>query len=112
MKLFEKKTISDLKPKPIYLIASYRFTDGLSTENRTWGWFSSLEDAVLCAKNNSGDLHETIFNYLIIEECNPGVCVPYKIVKTFKWKPNKRYGRWIECKKPDFLNGIINFTIG
>jgi len=106
---------------PVYMVASYRIDENSTSlkwnENRTWGWLPTLEHARKAVKMNSGDMHETTFNYVIIEKVPAGICVLNEIVEVYKWQPDKTdknnfRGKWVKCKKPKCFENVLNLTIG
>jgi len=105
--------------RPVFLVASFRFDKGAKiwSENRTWGWLPSLEHARKSVAVNAGDMHETTYNYVIIEEVPAGVCVMNRVVEVYRWRPDRQdknhwRGKWIRCAKPKWIGQAVNWTIG
>jgi hypothetical protein len=104
---------------PVYMVMSIRFDNGAKiwSENRTWGWLPTLAHARKTVAMNSGDMHETTFNYVIIEKVPAGICVENEVVDVYKWLPDKRdknhwHGKWVKCQKPKWMGNTSNWTIG
>lgn len=104
---------------PVFLVASYRFDEGANiwSEKRTWGWLPSLKHARKAVAMNSGDMYETTFTHVIIEEVPAGICALNKVVDVYKWCPDKTdknhwRGKWVRCQKPKWMKRTVNFTIG
>lgn len=66
--------------KKIYLVTMLTEIDycvsmndgGCGYDHRVVGWFPTLKEAEDCLKTNCGDVHETNFDYSVIEEIEPG----------------------------------------
>jgi hypothetical protein len=106
---------------PVYMVVSLRFDKGahpgVYSERRTWGWLPTLADARKTVAMNCGDMHETTFNYVIIEKVPAGICVINEVVDVYKWLPDKRdknhwRGKWVKCQKPKWMGNICNWTVG
>lgn len=103
----------------VYMVASYQYNSSkkIWIGSRTWGWFPTLREASEDVSLNVGDLHETTFNYVIIEEVYAGICSDTKVVEVYKWRPyngnkNSYQGKWVKCRrKPRWTQGIIGLTL-
>lgn len=80
---------------------------------RTWGWFSNFEQANKAVRENLGDMHETTYNYIIVEKHIEGIMgvafdeKPH--VQWYKWKRNLIDGNFKPCKVPECAGNTIGF---
>lgn len=84
----------------------------------TFGHFCELKDAQEAVAENRCDLHECLYNYLVIED------VPYGIhAQVTGWDPDKpdhewwymylgSTNRWVAIEKPDWAKQYIGWSIG
>jgi hypothetical protein len=80
---------------------------------RTWGWYPKEEYAREAAENNVGEMHEAgYYQYICLEKCQAGIYPIMDVIQWYKWKRLKRHGKWVECKKPTWAEGIVNWAIG
>ena len=92
---------------PIFVVTTVGL---LGTKNceRTVGWYSTLEDAKYIIVHNLGDIHETCYEYALIEGIPSGL-YPNILKETwFQWQDNK----YVEVPKPDKFRCICNWGIG
>jgi hypothetical protein len=78
---------------------------------RTFGYYPTLEEAFNARNNNYGDMHECLYNYLIIENIGAGIHALADEVYWAEWDDIARHWKPIQECPPAFL-GIINFAIG
>ena len=76
--------------------------------SRCWGYFPTLDEAI---DNVSGDLAESLYNYLIISERLPGMG-PSLVQNEMWYTYNEKSGNFDPCEKPEELRSIIGFGIG
>lgn len=107
------ETLPGQEGKVIYTVTSTE-SSVIGERSRCWGWYSKKEDAFAAVKMNAGDMHETTFQYIVIEEVSEGVPPFSKAIQWFRYVPNKVYskGRWVRCKPPEFAQSVINFSLG
>lgn len=67
-------------------------------------------DAIDVVVGNYGDIHETNYDYALIEQLQPGLYPNVLKESWFKWNDEKE--RYIGCERPREFAHIINFTIG
>lgn len=77
---------------------------------RLVGWYQSLADAYSSVVYNNYDIHETCYNYALIEECSEGLYEP--AINKWWFKYNKEIDEYSEIKEPEFCKGFCGFTIG
>lgn len=79
-------------------------------DRRTVGYFESFIDATWALNKNLGDMHETIYDYAVVEEFEPGLypvrCFDHR--KLFEYD----YGKngYFEIKEPECAKRIGNFA--
>lgn len=89
----------------------------LTTENswpnfgdeRTFGYYTNKEKAIDAVKHNALDIHETIYNYVIVEEVEEGLYNPSCTRWWFKYTGNDTY---TEIPEPDFMKHFAGISIG
>ena len=92
---------------------------------RTFGYFSDEPTAWKAAEENWADMHECLYNYLLIEELGEGIHPIPKGIRDgsherwYHWEPNAvpnksgiGDGNWVRCDKPEFLKQTICFALG
>ena len=80
---------------------------------RTWGYFENLKDALHAVNTNQFNMHECLYDYILIEKFNEGIPAWYD--ESFKpiWgKWNITKNGWKYCQSPKFSRGIIHYGIG
>lgn len=77
---------------------------------RTVAWFEDKQVTIDVVKDNALDIHETNYEYCIVEETPEGI-YPYPTKQTwFKW--NKENERYEEIDTPKEMKNVVNFGIG
>lgn len=79
-------------------------------DDRTWGFFSNKDDAVRVLHNNITDVHESFYEYAVIEEYYEGIGSSTQNRQWFKW--NDKKGGYVEINEPICVRNICNFAIG
>lgn len=82
-----------------------------SDEQRTFGYEFLLGEAENLVINNYGDIHETNFMYVVIEEVFPGFCNSDNY-KHFWYKWNIKTQKYKPIKNPKHWNSIVGISIG
>lgn len=80
------------------------------TNCRTVGWFPTFNLADYATVNNFGDIHETGYQYAVIEEMEFGL-YPY-CKRDFWYKFDKEQEEYVPINKPKEFRNIVNFSIG
>lgn len=75
---------------------------------RTWGFYLSEQSARHAVFRNLGNMEDSLYDYLIIEEVEPGVIAMTKKEIWFKWDVNK----WQPCNQPDFAKHLTGWAMG
>ena len=86
------------------------------TNSRCWGWYKKLKEAIIAVKENHNDIHEDEFSYAVIEKIPMGtVSIGTKEIQWFVWEgprcPSPREGKYVECDKPKWSEGICDWSI-
>lgn len=84
--------------------------------NRTPGFFLTLEDAKECVEENWGDIHETGYDHVVIEKMPEGLYGGITIGNNkewwYKWEGDRDEGKYVEIEKPECTKGTCNWGIG
>ena len=75
---------------------------------RTFGFSKSFRKAKQWVNDNIGNMHECLYDYIVIENINPGIHSDTKQEWWYEW----HYCRWIICQKPDWSVGRVNWALG
>jgi hypothetical protein len=79
-------------------------------DRRCFGFFGTFEKAQTAVDNNTGNMRECLYEYLVIEEINEGIH-PHVIKEWWnKWSENKN--KWEPCDKPEEFFGTVNWSLG
>ncbi len=76
--------------------------------HRTFGYYKGWDEAYAAVKENRCNMHECLYNYLVMEAIDKGVHALCKNEQWFRWTGK----RWKDCKKPDWAKGITNWALG
>lgn len=74
---------------------------------RTFGFYSHPADAIEAVVTNRCNMHECLYNYLVIENIGEGIHPSAEYEEWYKWED-----KWVQCLKPEPLVGIINWALG
>lgn len=77
---------------------------------RTFGYKWGYPQAIEAVMENHGNMHECLYNYLVMERIGEGVHSLAKDEVWFKWSVRKQ--AWKPCKKPNWSNGMVNWALG
>jgi hypothetical protein len=87
------------------------FLNGEKIEyDRCFGFFFNVENAKNAVENNRCDMHESLYNHIVIEEVGEGISPEVKEIQWYKWDNKKN--NYIECTKPKKIENVFNFGIG
>jgi len=110
--------------KNIYTVATLYIVNEKIKRDRTVGWFQDKEKAIQCIRENWGDIYECgYYNYALVEKISEGL---YNIggaqegleESWFTVEPIQDEEGCVrdynieETNKPDFLDKVINFSMG
>ena len=79
---------------------------------RTYGWYTKLKDAYKDVIANRGDLWESSYDYIVIEEVKEGVWGMAIKEWWFKWNWQDSKKGFHPIRKPKETKGTINWSIG
>lgn len=103
--------IFTITPLNISQYKQYTEFESTTIEPRCVGYYFKLEDAISAVENNVLDIHETNFNFVVIESCSEGL---YPIDSTeqywFEW--NREHEKYVSCERPEEYKSIIRIGIG
>ena len=91
-------------------IAYYPDQTDFHKSSRCFGYFAALGEAVEAVKRNSCNMHESLYNYLVIEAFNEGIHP--EVVQEYWYVWSDFAHRWEGIYKPQFTLGTINWAIG
>jgi hypothetical protein len=75
---------------------------------RTFGFYAEYSDAVVAILANTMNMHECIYDYIVLEKIGEGIHPQTEEEYWFKWNGSK----WEMCEKPAFVCFICNFALG
>ena len=76
---------------------------------RTFGYYRGWAKAIKAVQENRCNMHECLYQYLIMERIGEGVHSLCKDEQWFRWTGRK----WTSLKqKPEWARGTINWAIG
>jgi hypothetical protein len=81
-----------------------------SKSKRCFGYFLNEKDARRAIELNSGDMHECLYEYLVLELMEPGIHPHVHRDSWYRWCDETR--GWIPSVKPNDFIGVINWGIG
>jgi hypothetical protein len=93
----------------ITAIVSSDTVNGKVPFKRTFGYGLDKETALHYVRTNLGNMHECLYDYLVIERIKPGIHSVCDHDIWFHWT-GKRWKH--QGKKPLFAKGLINWAIG
>lgn len=97
-------------------IVGKRFSKWLSSsgegwlDNRVFGFYNTAEKAIEAVNENRCNMHEGMYEYLVIEHIEEGIHPFAENEKWFKW--NYKDKCWKNCHRPKQFRGLINFALG
>lgn len=77
------------------------------TSTATFGYFSDHDEAHGCVARNTGDMHECLYNFLVIEDVPEGIHPLPKSECWFEWDGEQEL--WQSIDAPEFSRRIINW---
>jgi len=79
--------------------------------NRVFGYFEKEHDATMAIMENRCNMHECLYEYLVVEECSPGILSISFVKQWYKWNYDAR--KWEACDWPkEIPSNTVNFSIG
>ena len=77
---------------------------------RTFGYYGDFAYARKAVEENRSNMHECLYNYLVIEKFNEGVHALAESEDWYQWDETKN--GWKSIPKPSFSEGLVNWAIG
>jgi hypothetical protein len=78
--------MGDGKFKSIFTVTTLKEIRETPNRIRTVAWFTTLEDAIKCIKENWGDIYESgHYPYALVEEVPEGLYQYSPVVQNHKW---------------------------
>jgi hypothetical protein len=77
---------------------------------RTFGHYGTQIDAEIAIEENRCDMHECLYNFIVLEEIGYGIHTFGDNQSWFRWSDRKR--QWVGMKKPKWAKGTLNWAIG
>ena len=79
--------------------------------NRVFGYYEKEHDAHMAVLEDRCSMHECLYDYIVVEECNPGVHATNRVVQWYSWDYTSR--QWEPCGWPtDIPTNVVNFSMG
>lgn len=79
-------------------------------DRRCFGYYALALDAIKAVTENRGDMHECLYDYLVIERVPQGIHAMPESEIWFRW--NDEQNTFVVTEKPDWSQGYINWSIG
>lgn len=90
----------------MYFVTSY---DDKDCCRQTWGFFEEKETAVQAAHENWGDMHETVYPFVVVEQVLPGLYPHAEERMWFAWVEEKE--GFYETETPEFTERFSPYPI-
>lgn len=74
----------------------------------TFGYYRGFDKAYNAVTKNMGDMHECLYQYLVMERIGEGVHSPTTEAIWFKFGRKK----WNRCLQPQWARGFTNWALG
>jgi len=98
-----KRVARELAKPPTY--ANYKAYD-----SRTFGFYEYVDKALSAVAENRCNMHESLYEYLVIEHIEEGIHPLSDSEKWFRWDYKNHC--WKRCRRPKQFLGTINFALG
>lgn len=79
-------------------------------DSRPFGFYNLEKDALKAVVKNRCNMHEALYEFLVIEHIEEGVHPPVENEEWFRWDYKKNC--WKRCRRPKQFLGLINFALG
>ena len=83
-----------------------------SPDTRCFGFFNTYNEAYNAIENNSGDMHEYLYNYIVLEYMETGIHPYVRAVDWWKWVDSEK--KWVYISKKDWpeYSNMSNWALG
>jgi hypothetical protein len=85
------------------------YDDNTKSRSRTFGYYSTLENAKEAVTVNRGEMHECLYNFIVIEAIDEGIHKSCSAEYWYKWTEDG-WSRLYD--KPEQFFGICNWAFG
>jgi len=83
----------------------------VTSRSRTFGFYNTLDEAYKAVESNRCNLHECLYDYLVIEYIEPGIHPT--VEKEYWWEWVAENNRWEDgIEKPVEFIGVVNWALG
>lgn len=79
-------------------------------DKRTFGFYECRDSAEIAVLKNKCNMHEGLYEFLVIEHIEEGVHPLTLSEKWYRWDYEKHH--WKECRRPKQFLGTINWALG
>jgi hypothetical protein len=79
--------------------------------HRTFGFYNTYNEAYEAVNENRCDMHECLYDYIIVEYIEPGI---HPLVHTKEWwQWDIHFNKWIALvNRPEEFDGLCNWALG
>lgn len=96
----------------MYFITTMRSLEA-GCDTRCVGFLSSFKEADSMVRSNAGDMHETMYEYAVIEQGKEAIYPMLEVVQWYRFVPTGDYrGYYVPIPPPEELANVCNFAIG
>ena len=82
-------------------------------EKRTFGFFNDPVECKKAVVENLGNMHEFLYNYIVVEKIPEGIHSRVEESYWWKWSCDQPIPRWEPIpEKPEQFEGITNWALG
>jgi hypothetical protein len=82
----------------------------VANDIRCFGYSPELPQVHKWIEEKQGDLHNDLYNYIVIYEVESGIQAPATEVTWYKWDYDE--GKWLEIPRPEPAEGFTISLIG
>lgn len=93
----------------IYLLTVFT-SDG--QRKRVWGWYPTWKEAELAIAQNRGSMHESLYDWLVMEEVQMGIGAGSRVCDWYTWEHELRCWGVAFQWSPEWADDVCNFGIG
>jgi hypothetical protein len=80
--------------------------------SRTFGYALDLSTAQRYVNDNVGNMRECLYDYIVIEEINPGIHSLTEREEWYEWAWDGTKWKWTKCEKPSEFLAVTNWALG
>ena len=94
----------------ITAIPHYPEDEVVHRRSRCFGYYSTMDEAKMAVTLNRCNMHEGLYNYIVVEGIGEGIHPEPIEIAWFRWNDDAR--GWQLTVKPEWSEGTINWAIG